>query len=255
MSWKVLSKKNHAQKLIKPKDDLLFLKNQAMIPICIFELQKVTQSLPVVFAKDAEYMRPYCLMGLKPDENLLVNPNGSWGLPYLPALIDVYPFRLGKGDDEKFVLVFDEASKLVDEKEPGIPLFNSDGTESDLFKKYIDRLVQIESSHRVVEGVSALLDEFNLLVPFSIKDTENCDGQKGFGGLFRIDLAVFDSLDDQQFIRLRKASALSLIYGHFFSMVNISRLQSLKKLKAQQSKDLHDLGSEIFNNEDDNLEF
>ena len=89
---------------------------------------------------------------------------------------------------------------------------------------------------------------------FSIKDTENCDGQKGLK-LFRIDLAVFNSLDDQQFIRLRKASALGLIYGHFFSMMNISRLQSLKKLKAQQSKDLHDLGSEIFNNEDDNLEF
>ena len=69
-------------------------------------------------------------------------------------------------DDEKFVLVFDEASKLVDEKEPGIPLFNSDGTESDLFKKYIDRLVQIRSSHRVVEEVSALLDEFNLLFLF-----------------------------------------------------------------------------------------
>ena len=103
-------------------------------------------------------------MGLKPDENLLVNPNGSWGLPYLPALIDVYPFRLGKGDDEKFVLVL-ESVKLVDE-EPGIPLFNSDGTES-LFK-YIDRLVQIESSHRVVEGVSALLDEFNV-VPFPLR--------------------------------------------------------------------------------------
>ena len=27
MSWKVLSKKNHAQKLIKPKDDLLFLES------------------------------------------------------------------------------------------------------------------------------------------------------------------------------------------------------------------------------------
>jgi hypothetical protein len=62
------------------------------------------------------------------------------------------------------------------------------------------------------------------------------DQEKPVTGLFRIDEARLNALDDEGFLKLRKAGGLSIAYAQLLSMNNIQMLAQLAEARAQMSQ-------------------
>jgi hypothetical protein len=75
--------------------------------------------------------------------------------------------------------------------------------------------------------------------------------------LLRIKPDSFDSVDDDKFIEMRKSGLLALIYAHFHSLGNISKLVIKMGMRNQAVSSLKNLGAKIFNENDNsfNLDF
>ena len=70
--------------------------------------------MPIAFVEQAGRFVPMAVMGLTPEHNLFVGPEGQWLGGYLPAAMRSYPFRLLRSEgSEQMTLCVDEDSGLV----------------------------------------------------------------------------------------------------------------------------------------------
>ena len=74
-------------------------------------------------------------------------------------------------------------------------------------------------------------------------------------GLFKINPEKFKALDKKQIVEMHEKNALDIIYAHFFSMGGFTRLGQTKKMSAKASQTLGELGSKIFEDEKQDLNF
>lgn len=255
MSWKLFSKEEYFDKSLVNKKDFSFIKKKSSVPLTLFELSECVGHLPILFEKKAEGFRPLALMGLNPQENLLINESGSWRLHFVPSHIDVYPFRLANIGTEKKALAILEGTNLIVSGQQENRLYNEDGSGSDLLVKYIKLLHRIESNETVMEKACCLLTELSLLKKADIKIPELGFIDVQIEGFFVIDVKAFENLSDENFRKLRQSNALHLIYAHLFSMTNLSKLVTLKQVQSRTSANLEDLGSKIFADNSEEIDF
>ena len=74
-------------------------------------------------------------------------------------------------------------------------------------------------------------------------------------GLFKINPKKFRALDNKQVIEMRENNTLDLIYAHFFSFGGLERLVQLSKFKSMTGQVLGDLGTKIFEDDEQDLKF
>ncbi len=93
-------------------------------------------------------------------------------------------------------------------------------------------LSQVEASMLVTERAVNALADADLIAPWEInlKQDEEVVPVKG---LFRVDEAALNKLDDEDFLTLRKAGGLAVAYGQLFSMNQLAVLERLGVLQGQ----------------------
>ena len=94
-----------------------------------------------------------------------------------------------------------------------------------------------------------LLEQINLKIPRQDGTTIEING------LQKIKLSVFKALDDDKFLELRKTSALDFIYAHFYSLSGIQALIMLRNKNLSTEQGLKEIGSQIFDPTEDELDF
>ena len=255
MTWKVLSKTDHLDIAISENRSFSFAQNQILAPVCSFELQKAVNYLPAVFGKTKNGVELFSLRGLEAGKNLCINPSGQWAYRFLPASLEVYPFRVGHLENgDRVALLLEDNSILVD-RENGRPLFEKDGSETKLLQDYKNLLARINKSNAIMKSACEIIAEFDLLEPFSIKAQSASGKQMEFDGMHRINQKALSNLDSKKFLALRDHNSLELIYGHFFSLICIERLVAVNSRQGQASSKMKDLGGQIFDHGEQELSF
>lgn len=232
MSSVPLSRDRHGAYRWKRFDGYGFAATTTLVPLATNEVTRAALSLPLAFAENGEGWTMAAVLGFVPGENLLVGANGSWIAPYTPAALRAYPFRNGWNERVEPVLCVDEASGLIVEGAEGEAFFDADGRLSTAVQQVWDFLQVLAKGEVALVRASNLLHEAGLVVPWPISfDTDA--GKQHVKGLYRIDEAAMNALDDARFGELRRAGVIGLAYAQLLSMANLTDLGQLALARAQ----------------------
>ena len=192
------------------------------------------------------------VLGLYPDTNLFVAPDGRWIGSYTPALFRAYPFRLAKVQgQENLALVVDEDGGLSSE---GEPFFDEEGKPAPKLAEFIEFLTKIEQGRRKTDEVVKQLEDAGLIEewPLTIKGEDG--SEQKIGGLYRVAEQKLNQLDDETFLKLRRSQALPLAYMQLLSMRNIDILGKLAKAQIEVAqKQAEQANSFFYGDADDEL--
>ncbi|RTL26673.1 MAG: hypothetical protein EKK49_17995 [Rhodocyclaceae bacterium] len=248
-----------------------FALNQPVVAVQLAELSALVPTLPLAFAKlpGGRFML-VAVTGFADGRNLMINEAGRWGGLYLPNQFRAYPFSLqvslsgteGQSDPERrFVLCFDHASGLYRETPSlaagEVRFFDDEGQPQPMIQEISNFLTQTAVAQEVTQQAVAALEKAELLTPWQLPAESEQQLPKG---LYRVDEARLQELDGAQLDSLHRLHALSLAYGHLFSMSRVVVLQRLqqehrKHVKVPPAVDL-DLPQKLFDlTQSDTLKF
>ena len=235
-----LDAKQHKNFAIVPKNKFSFAEKDTICPILITELEKMVFQSPIVFNKTSEnQIGVFTLQGLVPNRNQFVSNNHKWLGTYIPFKYRCYPFCLvldGQNKSDKLILAFnDDAGVIKETKEPNsIRLFLDDGAPSEHLRKVMALMSEANKAEQATKKCLGLIEELDLLSEWKIT-LKSEEKEKEITGLLKIDTEKLDKLKNEDFLALRNENALPLIYGHLFSLRNITRLTGNKKSSAADS--------------------
>ncbi|GAA4012120.1 SapC family protein [Actimicrobium antarcticum] len=220
-------------KLDLKSDHFTFAANTNSVLLAGSEFAEASRDYPIVFVgKEGGPFTLAALVGLGDKENLMVSASGKWEEgTYIPAFIRRYPFVLAGTDDaESLTVCVDEAYGGLNE-ERGEGLFAVDGAQSDYLNNVIEFLRLFHSEMRRTSTFAAKLAELGILTSKVI--TIERDGKKQtLEGLWVVDEAKLDALDDASMLELVRTGYLGWVYAHLLSLNNIARLA--KRLDARR---------------------
>jgi hypothetical protein len=229
-----ITPERHAKKVWKHVTDYAFAAERTVIPLVGAELSKVAPAMPAGFIKlDAGYQL-VAITSLQPGINLYVAPDGKWLGAYIPAALRAYPFQLAQQEGAgEFMLCIDEASGLVVEiTEDGNAFFDDQDQPTQEVKDIVDFLAAFEASRTVTQGAVNALADAGLITPWEINLKQ---GEKvvPVEGLFSVDEAALNKLDDEDFLAVRKAGGLGVAYAQLLSIGQLAVLERLGELQGQ----------------------
>jgi hypothetical protein len=229
-----ISPEHHAKKVWKYVTDYAFVAEQTVIPLVGVELSKVVPAMPIGFIKQEGGYQLVAITSLQPGTNLYVAPDGKWLVPYIPAALRGYPFKLVQQEGAgEFILCINEASGLVVENtEDGNAFFDDQDQPTQGIKDILNFLTEIKASHDVTEGAVNALADAGLIMPWKI-NLKQGEEVVPVEGLFSIDEAALNKLDDEDFLTLRKAGGLAVAYAQLLSMNQLVVLERLGELQGQ----------------------
>lgn len=230
-----IDKIKHAKFAVKGND----LSNTAAMHLCpalAQEFPQLTAEFPIVFVKnDSGHFHSVAMLGLKPGENLFLQ-NGKWQANYVPTALRTYPFSLTNADakGERLAVCMDESSALISsDGNEGKALFKDDGSESDYLKNIGGFLTQVMSQGRFSDDFGKYLGELELFEEQTITVKLDDGSDHRLTGVFRIDEAKLNALDNDAFIKLRELSYLPAIYAHLASLRQVNNLARLNALRGE----------------------
>ena len=208
----------------------LFAKNDSLCPIVLLELRKLIKHYTLVFINsDIKAFSIYALLSFTKDNNKFVTETGEWKVDYIPSHYRKYPFVLANqpGSEAKVLCVEKNNTILsLTETSNGRPLFNENSEPTEHLSKILEFMKSIEENKITTQKAVDLIQEFELLEELNIK-IKMTESEQKIKGLWKIDEKKFMSLDEKALLKLRESRALDLIYGHLFSLDNLSTLATL----------------------------
>jgi len=223
--FKPLTHKDHADLYWSPPQTADFASKQHIVPVVLEEVPRLMHEMPLVFVRSEAGYRLVAVMSLEPGENWFVSRDGKWRGGYLPAQLKAHPFHLARvsGQERRVLCVAREAL----EDKGGEPFFDVEGNLSSAVKEKHDFLTRLEKSRAKTERAVQSLADANVLVPWKLQ------------GLYKVDEAALNSLDEKRFLGLRQA--LPLVYGHLYSLSRVevlNRMQSRRQDEQKQTEEL-----------------
>lgn len=180
---------------------------------------------------------PAAVLGLLPQKNLFVLPDGRW-LPasYVPAQLRAYPFLLLKAESGDRVLCINEDSGLVTESPSDEAFFAEEGSPSTATQEVLKFLEQVAIGQENALNACDVLKKHQLIQPWPITIKLEEGKDHSVQGLYRIDKTAFDQLNAEALYELKQSGALSVAYCQILSMQHLSKLGELVQLHAQVNK-------------------
>jgi len=235
-----------------------FLANWDTIPLASYEMIKVLHWGVVCFKKQREGFQLSLLTGFVPKMNIFLHPvNKKIMLPYLPASVRGYPFRLVTRNEQSVLTVLDN--------EPGfcvgapVKILNDEGELTEKGQNLMRFLSVLEKKYKDDKSQIDWLVENDLLKPFTISQTlESGEDKVLREDLYIIDEAKFSELSDGDIAYMVKNGIMRLAYLQMISMENWQNYnrysEAYIKLLNKEDTELPDVES-FFGEEDDSLKF
>lgn len=252
-----LSKSTHAALSLRSVDDLSGYANVPTIPVYGAEVSRLALNYPLALVQQGEKFGLHILCSLSTElPNGWITPNGKWAGNYLPAIIRQNPFTVIPNKEGQLVLCIDEESPLLGDE--GRPLFDDDGEPTELLKGVLQFGKSLFHNGTATQQAVDLAQEYELIVPWEIKIQQPEGEEIPVEVIYRFDEAGLNELKDEQWLALKKAGALPLIYGQMLSMGNLNKLVQILKIRveAESSKAAAEQDLDTFFGEgDDELSF
>ena len=224
----------HAQKQWKPSTGYAFAAEDNVIPLVGVESSKAVSSMPTGFIEQEAGYQLVGITSLRPGTNLYVAPNGKWLGTYIPAALRGYPFKLVQQESaDKLILCINEASGLVVEgEEDGMAFFDDQDKPSQVVKDILNFLNSVEASRTLTQVAVDALADAGLIIPWEINLKQD-EEVVPVRGLFQIDEAALNKMDDEDFLTVRKAGGLPVAYAQLLSKNQTGVLERLGQLRVQ----------------------
>lgn len=252
--YMAISKKHHADKSWTRFDSYQFAAKDNLAPLVGAEVAKAVLALPMAFIKQQDNFVLVAVLSLTPGQNMFVAPNGQWLGAYVPSVFRGYPFRLARAEGrDDLILCIDEDSGLISDTE-GEPFFDENGELSQQVKNVLDFLSQIEQNRIVTQQAVSALAEAGVITEWNLK-VKTDEQETPITGLYVVDEAKLNTLDDPEFLKLRQAQALPIAYAQLLSMANISVFEKLRQLHEQQNQQARTVDTSSIFGDDDTFKF
>jgi hypothetical protein len=206
-------------------DHFLFAARTNAVPIASGEFAEIARDYPIVFVGgETGPINVAALVGLRQDENLMVDGQGRWASGcYIPAFARRYPFILARtGADQPLTVCVDEVYKGLS-VEVGEPLFDAMGIETPLMKRVLDFLRSFHAESEQTMQFAQRLRDLGLLVPKVIQ-IDRGGHKQTLQGLWTVDEARLRDIADERVVELFRAGHLGWIHSHLLSLGSLARL-------------------------------
>lgn len=225
-----LNRERHQNLRIRPVPNhfAFAAKTNAML-LASTELGEASRDYPIVFVgQEGGPFTLAALVGLRNDENLMVDAQGNWEQgTYVPAFARRYPFVLAEGDDKQVLTVcVDEAYGGLNDKD-GEKLFDEGGKESQYLSRVLDFLRAFHADMLRTRDFAAKLHELGLLVSKVITIEQQRGDQKQrqvLEGVWVVDEEKLRGIDDKRIVEIFRNGYMGWIYAHLVSLGNVRRL-------------------------------
>lgn len=244
-----VSPETFRNKYWKRFDSFEFAAKDSVAPLVAAEIARASQAMPVAFLKQNDRFILAGLLSLTPGTNLFLGPQGRWLGDYVPSCFRGYPFRLAKAEGrDDLILCIDQDSGLVSDQD-GEPFFDDQDQLAEPLRKVLDLLSQVQQNWAVTHKAVDALAEAGLICDWPLK-IKTPEGEQPVTGLFMIDEAKLNSLEDELFLKIRAAGALPIAYAQMLSMGNIQVLSRLADAHARQQAPVQNNVSGAFGDDD-----
>jgi hypothetical protein len=193
------------------------------------EFGDVAREFPIVFVRAGDdddgkpAIAPVAVFGLVQQQNLYVQPGGAWRGLYIPAVLRMYPFCIGRLDAERFAICFDAGWAGVSGTE-GERLFTAEGEPTDFMQQVQQQLETLEVQIQRTRIMCRRLRDLDLLRDMRF-DATLPDGSKlGVDGFLTVDDQKLNNLPDDVVVELHKSGVLGMIHAHYVSMGGMRKL-------------------------------
>lgn len=214
-----------------------FVAQTHLVPLTVTEFAPAALSYPIVFL--GEQKTPLAVMGLQPNDNLFVSPQGEFRSDaYVPAYVRRYPFVFANDEQQqRMILCLDRAAEILSENGE-VPLFEGD-QPSEYVKTAMQFCQDFETERQRTEQFVKLLDGMGLFTTReSVFRPTNPDGSQGepqkLADYFAVDEEKLSKLSSEQYVQLRDNGALPQIYCHLISLLGWDKLVALAFQRAAQ---------------------
>lgn len=220
----ILDPEEHRSHGFQRPSALRYTRNKAFCPVIG---QEITRLLPfhlLTFLNVGDRMHLVALLGLHPDENLYVTPEGAWRVNYVPAAFRAYPFDLAqrKVDGEiRGSLCFDLGSELYreapDEQQGDVRFFDDDGSFAPEIKNALPFIGARASGQHSTQRAVQLIVEHGLLQPWSLPVENPTPDRPLIDNLYQVNQEKLRQIDGDTAKELTENSAMALAYAQLFS--------------------------------------
>jgi hypothetical protein len=202
------------------------------------EFRNLVADYPIFLHKDPGTGRltPMAMFGFQDGENLFLGDDG-WQASYVPLLVRRGPFLIGfqggeagSGTDRNMVVSIDMDNPRVGSE--GEPLFQPFGGNSDYTEEIIHILQEIDQGQSAIEELGHMLEQHDLVEPFSLEVRLQNGKQHRLEGFLTINEEKLADLDAEVLADLSRRGVLHSAYMVLASMANMPRLLELKNKRA-----------------------
>ena len=165
-------------------------------------------------------------MGITENQNVYVDPQGQWKVPYVPFAIRIYPFALVPidGQEDQFALCIDPDAEHF-AAGMGETMFTADGEINEFIQGVLDSLKAYHQELVTTKALFTALAEKELILDRKIEFSVNNEA-KSIDGFKGVDMEKLMTMDDAFIAGLVKNGTLPLIYGHMQSFSKFAILYS-----------------------------
>ncbi len=225
-----LNRERHQKLRIEPMaNHFAFAAKTNAVLLASTELAEASRDYPIVFVgAEGGPFSLAALVGLRNDENLMVDDAGMWEAgAYVPAFARRYPFVLAEGEDKSVLTVcVDEAYGGLNETR-GEALFDEGGKESTYMTRVLDFLRAFHADMQRTSEFAARLNALGLLVSKVITIEQQRGGKperQSLEGLWVVDEEKLRAIDDARIVEVFRNGYMGWVYAHLLSLGNVRRL-------------------------------
>lgn len=249
-----LSPDKHLGLKLSSVPDYQFTAEQIVCPVVSGEMWQVAREYILVFPKTTDAL-PLALMGIQAGVNAyLGDGNPPWWGRYIPAHFRRYPFvaapkpaeEQDTEDQQRFTVCIDTSAPQLSYVD-GQPLFNSDGSGTELLENVQKALLSLQQDFSITQALVKQIDETGLLIDKALTIKPSQGEPVGLQGFRIIDQDRLRQASPDLLAGLIKTRALDLIYAHIGSLSNLQDGLLAKRARgevqtASPVADLFELG-------------
>lgn len=237
-----LSSTNHRDLSIKAGQDFRFAARASSVPLTTVEFGRASGEYAIVFAGDGDSEVPVVILGVVPEQNLYVTPQGKWTADYIPAFVRRYPFVFASDpkDAKRLALCVDESYVGCNREGHGERLFDASGERTRFLGNVMAFMQDYQGHYTRTRAFTARLRQLDLLVPMQAQYTVADGSRRSLTGFRVVDRDRLKALAADRLAQLVQADEMEWIFAHLLSLKNLSRVAQ----RAGGRQTAHDGGAD-----------
>jgi hypothetical protein len=244
MALIAVSRKEHADLCISSSNTLLQFANRSSLPLYGLEVGRFACDYPLFFLPTGDTYGISMMCSIDPRlGSACITQKGEWKGTYRLAYLRQQPFSalVNSEDDQQCVVCIDDESSMLAEE--GEALFD-DGEPTEYLNRVAEFVRHLFQAGKQTALAIRAIQDADLIVPWEISVPRSGGETIKVSDKYRIDESKLVDLDDKQWIDLKEAGALPIIYGQLFSQGNLNKLVMTHNSMNALNKTLTKGGSE-----------